>query len=452
MEAENLIATRNLEETIRYYNELIPEVYPNGFPQNFRLSPSGLIITSEAVNRPKVDTKINGIQTRVRQIGALDLEFLNNELIDSVRSGDLDLNANYPCGLNCPGCFSQDEVYSDKDRLMKWQEVMEVIDDLKDIGLSEVKFLGPGELFQNPDLFDILDALRERRMPISIFTKGVELGEDHYAEKIFGEKYEIKTAKELINKIREYDNINILLGFNSFFPQRQNGLVGSSKIKEEGYFVNEQGVFENRGVPDYTKIRNQALVNLVDAGYNLPGNRQRLTLIATPAQYNQIDELAEMYIWGAKRNIPVVIAPTMESGPKSLKLREVNSKKDPKHEKIIEMFTSIYVKSIELGITTLEKLNTEGISPYIGIEPCNQVANGLMLRLNGDVQICPGSRRYYGNVHETSIKEIWVNSDNYSLGPLMNNWCLAKKQGLPIEVHDEVLKRLNLKYSAKKKK
>ena len=69
--------------------------------------------------------------------------------------------------------------------------------------------------------------------------------------------------------------------------------------------------------------------------------------------------------------------------------------------------------------------------------------------MQDQVQICPGrsdSETVYGNIHNTPLAEIWYNSPNYSLGPLMNNWCPAKKEGLPPEVQKRVMEKLEVKY------
>ena len=323
---------------------------------------------------------------------------------------------------------------------------MGVVDDARTIGLQGTKFLGPGELFQNPDLFDILDAFEERGLPISIFTKGAELGNDELAIRNYGH-LGVKSAKELVEKVSQYDCVRILLGFNSLFSDRQDKMVGSSTMTRD-YQVNN-GTFTNRGVSNYTEKRNLALVNLVEAGFNDPSKGQRLSLIAAPVGLEQIDEIPTMYLWAAKRNIPLVIAPTMESGPKSIGLSAQNKRIDPNHEMLVQLMTEVYDTAIQNGVMSLEQMRREEVSAYMGTSPCNQVANGLFLRLNGRIQMCPGrsdSTAIYGNTHETPLAEIWENSPNYRLGARTNNWCTAKTEGMPKNVQREVLKILEEKY------
>ena len=316
---------RNFGELVQYYEELVPVVYPATFPENFRLAPTDWHLPSAVCQRDMVTDKGQSI----RPIGTLDVEFLSDEIIDLAQKGLVNLTKNYPCGLKCPGCFSEDVTYQDANTFLRWPEVFDVIDDARTIGLKSVKFLGPGELFQNPDLFKILDAAEERRIPISIFTKGAELGDDHLAQHVFG-RFGIGGASDLVSRIAEYSCVRILLGFNSFDPTKQDKMVGS--YRASGHYEFLGGTFMNRGVEKYTQKRNMALRNLVHAKFNSPDKGQRLSLIAAPLRLDQFAEIPDMYVWAARRNMPLVIAPTMESGPKARGLMHSDTKKDPRHE------------------------------------------------------------------------------------------------------------------------
>lgn len=431
-------------ELRQFYEDLIPPIYRSRFPAGFRLAPADWHLTTEIVHRPCISW--SGIA--VRPIGTLDVEFLSDEIVGEARAGKLSLAKKYPCGMKCPACFSEDPTYLDAARFLRWSEVFEIIDDARKIGLQSIKFLGPGELFQNPDLFKILDAAEGRCLPISIFTKGAELGDDALAEYVFGH-IGIRTAETLIDRLKQYSCVRILLGFNSFNPYKQDLMVGSHGVT--GHYQIDGGIFTKRGVERYTTKRNQALVNLVMAGFNTPGGEQRLSLIAAPVGLDQIDEMPDMYVWAARRNMPLVIAPTMESGPKAIGLMNYNKKRDPTHDRLIALYVAVYSKAIDEGITDIIRVQKEGVSAYMGTAPCNQVANGLYLRLNGQVQKCPGasdSDSIFGNVHEKSIIQIWRESPNYRDDSAENNWCRAKANGMPPWLQSEVLSCLVEEYSS----
>lgn len=428
----------SLVELRAFYEQLVPPIYPNQFPAEFRLAPSDWYLPNDVTHRPHV----NFLGKSIRPLGTLDVEFLADNIIQEARTNKISLSKRYPCGMKCPGCFSEDDTYDDADTFLTWHRVFEVIDDAREIGLRSIKFLGPGEIFQNPNLFDILDAAEKRSLPISIFTKGAELGDDTLASYIYGH-LGIGTARDLVKRLSQYSCVRFLLGFNSFDPHRQDLMVGSHGVT--GSYRINNGVFVKRGVSQYTDKRNQALVNLVAAGFNRPETGQRLSLIAAPVALDQSDEIPEMYVWAARRNIPLVIAPTMESGPKAIGLMNFNRKIDPSHDQLIDLFVAVYSKAIAEGITNLQRLQSEGISAYIGTAPCNQVSNGLYLRLNGQIQKCPGasdSTSLFGNIHTESIIQIWQKSSNYFDKNAENNWCRAKMLGMPLWLQSEVLSRL----------
>jgi MoaA/NifB/PqqE/SkfB family radical SAM enzyme len=427
-----------VERLLPVYEHLVPPLFPEKFPAAFQLAPSDWHLPSEVVHRPEAPLR----GALIRPLGTLDVEFISDELLREARARRLNLSKHYPCGMKCPGCFSEDRTYTNPANFLSWREVFKVIDDARTIGLRSIKFLGPGELFQNPDLFEILDAAENRDLPISIFTKGAELGDDNLAAYIHGHRG-IKTAEELVDRLRQYSCVRILLGFNSFDPYRQDLMVGSRGVI--GQYKVENQAFTKRGVQRYTEKRNRALSNLVAAGFNHPDLGQRLSLIAAPVDLDQIDEIPRMYLWAARRNIPLVIAPTMESGPKAIGLMSYNKKIDPAHERLIALYVAVYSQAISVGLADIGSLQKEGISAYMGTAPCNQVANGLYLRLNGEVQKCPGvsdSYSKFGNVHAESIITIWQQSTNYRDRGRENNWCRAKTGGMPHWLQDEVLSRL----------
>lgn len=438
-----------LRERIEYYQELLPSTYPDRFPDRYELRPSGWVLERNVVERPDLEIDFDGGIQRIRPIGTLDVEFLSDDIVDRARSGTINLVTHYPCGLKCPGCFSEEAIFGDAARLLKWREVMKVVDAARSIGLTSIKFLGPGELFQNPDLFHILDACESRGLPIGIFTKGAELGDDELAQRNFGH-LGITTSTELASRIARYESVRIYLGFNSFMPERQDAMVGSSTAVTSYRLTN--GVFESRGIARYTEKRDRALRTLFSLGFAAPERGQRLVLVMAPIQKNQIDEVAELYEWAARRNMPLVIAPTMESGPKAQGLVRVLQAKDPDNKWLDEVYRRVYARAFHLGISSPERLADLGLSPYIGIEGCNQVANGLMMRLNGQIKICPGSSRaahIYGSVWSSAgvldpqnIIRIWRSSPSYRLGNLHNNWCPAKTQMLPQALRARMMSEL----------
>jgi MoaA/NifB/PqqE/SkfB family radical SAM enzyme len=192
----------------------------------------------------------------------------------------------------------------------------------------------------------------------------------------------------------------------------------------------------------YFEVRNDALRLLTEEGFN-EGNPTQLCLATNPITKENIQEIFEIYKWGRERNIYVIVTPSMISGraQRNFFWKEIT----PSPKEIIELYTSIYIYNIEMGIQTLEQIVEEGISSYAGGHPCNQVSVGMYLTINGKIFRCPGDEiTYLGSVRDHSLKDVWQGSENYGRCGQFNCGCPPKwGKSIPINLFTQVL--LNLK-------
>ncbi len=489
----------------------IPIVY-NVFPQDFQLDVNGWSFPDDK-DKPTIDVelsleeiaeleskgflgKINQVSDRsyqIKRLRTLDIEIAPDEVIDEMNAlaeekdaSSLDLQLKFgrlyrkTCTQRCPHCFNQeDDFYVSKiisdQKLMRWAETNEVIQKAKKLGLESVKFLGIGEFFKNPRLFHILDELQGEGIKAGIFTKGSALGDDLIARNCGYDG--INNAEDLVKRLAGYDNVSVLLGANSFNPQLQDEMVGCGQ--------------DSQCVKDYTIARNKALQLLVKYRFNDPSKGKRLALIAAPVTPQASDETVEMYEWGMRRNIPVITIPTMVSGKGKNELEwllnqfETDSnlvdRFDPKREMtrekrytewLTDFYTDVYSKAIDMGITTIEKINLDGISGYAGTAQCQQKQNGMYLRLPGTVQECPGrcvGAEITGDIRKTGLLSTWIGSRNYDRKKDCNSLCAVKMKDLtgsgekpcdccevyenvgsmPPELGSRVIEKLNQKYGTK---
>lgn len=367
------------------------------------------------------------------------------------------------CIHNCPFCFNEENAIYKKmnekgeiNRILTLRETMNVIDQAMAIAEKEghrfesVKFLGPGELLMNPALFEIIDEYTKRGIILNIFTKGALLGNDELAVKYQGHAG-IKSAMHFVQRLAEYENVGLLFSFQSFNQAVQDRLVTS--VKEDGSVV---------GLLDYTSIRNRALENLMASAFYENGITQRVGLVNAPIVPENIDESFEIYRFGIEHGTPVIMTPTMVSGKGVCQMKKQLEMKETWYEKLVELYSDIYVYNVRKGIQTLEQIEYEGIASYVGAEPCNQVALGLYLRANGIIQMCPGRfdrETLYGNVLEEPLARIWERSPNRQMGitdphNLVNNRCPAKdartpeqndERAFPFGFYAEVMKRFKEK-------
>ena len=315
----------------------------------------------------------------------------------------LDIDFGSYCSLNCPFCFRMNNTVDENEREIKYEDLVNIILEAKTLGLRSVKFLGKGDPFENKGFLDFLRFLHSESVIPLVFTKGHIIGDDDAVFKYFSQ-YEIFSGEELAAELKRL-NVSIMLGFNSFSAKKQNRMVG-------------------RKGSDYTHIRNRALKLLVDAGLN-DGNPTSLALAINPITIWNIDEAFEVYKWGRMRNLYCIVTPSMISGRAKDKTWEAIT---PPKEQIQELYTNIYEFNIETGLQSKKQVLKEGVSAYAGGHPCNQVATGMYISLNGVVLSCPGSEeKIEGNIWEQSLTEIWnMSSNKKERAGKFNCGCIAK--------------------------
>jgi hypothetical protein len=394
----------------------VKSILPKKIPKGYRLVVDGWSYTQNKLKEKLKDG--------TRKLLTLDISISPSEFVKKVNQGNLseltkrvELYYGMICPNNCRGCFEKGDV---RNFLLSFDDVKNYIEQALELGLEFVKFLGPGELITNPDLFKVLDYFQEKNIKIGIFTKGCILGDDELAK-----KYQKVSSEELVEKICSYDVTRILIDCRTFDEEKANRLT-NSKSK------------------NYAKARNRAIELLIKNGMNDDLFCQRLALQTNPVTAENIDEILEIFKWGTERNIPVCVTPTMVSGRGRFLVKE--SRESEFQEKLIQLYTDIYIYLIERGIMTLEQLQEEEVSSYAGTAPCNQLSCGMFIRKDGVVQRCPGNDYdefiIAKDIRKKSLKEIWMQSQNYALGPVFNNKCVKDGYSIPIRLYDEVLNRV----------
>jgi MoaA/NifB/PqqE/SkfB family radical SAM enzyme len=332
----------------------------------------------------------------------------------------LDIDFGNACSLNCPCCFRRNNKVDFKaSKLMGYADIVDVIKQGKKLGLKSVKFLGAGEPFENKKLLEFLRFLKKSNIIPVIFTKGHVIGDDSLVKKYFFD-YGITTGKQLVKELKKA-NASILLGFNSFDTKIQDKMVGRVK--------------------GYALKRNRALELLAEAGFNKT-NPTRLCLAANPITNENYSGLFEIYKWARARNLCTIICPTMISGRCSEK--KVWNKITPSKKKLVDLYAKIYKFNIDKEIQTLGQIKKEGISPYAGASPCNQIACGMYVTLTGTVLRCPGDDiTVFGNIWKEPLNAIWKKSENFKRAGAFNCYCPPKEgKSITKNFYSEVIKKL----------
>lgn len=344
---------------------------------------------------------------------------LHEKLPDGIyRLITMDIDFGVKCSLSCPHCFQSNQLPYKFKKQLSWEETIKIIDQAKELGLKYVKILGAGEPFENIKFLDFLIELDKRDIHTAIFTKGHVIGSDELVKQYFGERG-INTSEKLVDILYKLKT-SILLGFNSFDEEIQNTSVGVGKRHQ---------------LSNYVELRDRALLLLTERGFNnfYPNTPTRLSLVVAPFKPENIDGVLDIYKWGNLRNIYVAACPTTSSGNGHKELSR-EERKDFKAyiQNVKQTYIDIYKWALSTGAIRKEDFVKHGVSLYPGGHPCNQVAGGFYIKLDGTAYICPGNdtEKFFisNDVVNTPLKEIWVNSPNYKLAAQnkFNFGCLAR--------------------------
>jgi len=337
----------------------------------------------------------------------------------------LDIDFGSRCSLNCPFCFRRDNSVDSIQHTLQYDDLVQLVADAKELGLKTVKFLGAGEPLENDGILEFLTLLKDMNIIPVIFTKTGILADDVAISRLFSYRG-IRTSEELAQFL--YDcGASIVLGFNSFDDHIQCEMSGGNS-----HTVN---------------LRNRSMELLVDIGFTST-MATRLAIGVNPITRANVSEAFNIYKWARLRNIYAIVTPTMISGREKGNAWQTIT---PSEDKLINLYTDIYRFNLETHLSTVADLRVSGVAAYAGGHPCNQVATGLYVSLNGIVLSCPGSEENVeGNIWNSTLEDIWVNSANYKRGGMFNCHCIAKDgKSIPADLYRRVLEELEISEDAR---
>ena len=273
----------------------------------------------------------------------------------------------HECNLNCIFCFTDggkkkhdQRVVTNDDCLRFFKEAREFAYDPE---LLNYFFVSEGEPTLNENLVDVLYETSKFGGTMTIFTNLIHL------------------TDEQVKAFREIKNLFVCGKLYGMRPETNDYLTGQ--------------------VGSYEKIMAN-IEKLKEAGLAKEG-RLGVQCVATSTNY---DELPDIFKWGRKNNIIPHIMQYRAQGrgnlfPEfSLTLRKSE-----------DFFNQCKACDAENNIFG---------SPYFISEECDVPGTNLYLKSDGDVQVCAGDTRSYGNYFETSVAQMMDSqffrdvADNYA--------------------------------------
>jgi len=310
----------------------------------------------------------NGNQKQYNQIKTAAHAGLGN-ICNSLKELWLEIGGS--CHLKCEYCFAKSGGIDSNPDNVGLEKVLGYLDEFKQMGGERAGIVGAGEPFHVrniEDTFAILEHLKETGIYTTIFTTG-----DLLADKV-------------IDRLDNYQNITLLIKYNSDKPDVQDNLVNSK---------------------NYTGRRDVALNKLISRGYN---DGKKLGIVTSLMKGN-VDEMADLLRYARKNNIIFDADTLIPRGRGSTCGLELTNEQTLKVLK-------------ELQKVDREEFNNtwEITGSYIASPPCTRFSNHMYIDKVGKVHPCVSSQGVeLGDIKTQSLNEIWnsplmsmIRSHNYT--------------------------------------
>lgn len=355
--------------------------------------------------------------------------FSRAEVSEAKKSGRLlmlDLDFGDTCALHCAGCFRREHLIEadfekSKKPDMTYDEIINVIEQARALGLQTVKICGKGEPFENPDLIRLARDLTARDIGLAIFTKGHIIGDDSKVTEIFGHEG-ITNGKALCHELFKL-KVSVMPSVPSFDDRLLGKLVG-------------------RRSEWYVPRLKLAVERLARAGFNKT-RPTRLAFVHAPLTKKSIHEAFSVYCFARERNILPILALHMISGKQITP--EFLAKQDASEEKKIRLFQDILSYNLIKGYQIKKDILKDGLSCMPGIHPCNQIAVGLYIMITGLVMRCPGDfAQPLGNIRDEPLSDIWQKCRHWKWAGAFNVGCPYKDgYTIPASLYEQVKRTLD---------
>ena len=92
------------------------------------------------------------------------------------------LTLNRACNFRCPWCYAQNTEY-EKSKTMSLDLAKKLIEFAKTMGVKTIVLIG-GEPLYHPHLMEILEFIKEQKMPVTIATNGYRLHDKNFAKEL----------------------------------------------------------------------------------------------------------------------------------------------------------------------------------------------------------------------------------------------------------------------------
>ncbi|MBI5347507.1 MAG: radical SAM protein [Candidatus Aenigmarchaeota archaeon] len=275
----------------------------------------------------------------------------------------LDLAIPSGCLNNCSFCGYRNTQTGEGLTL---KEIMDIIDQFKNLGGKSIKILGEGEPLLNKDILKIFEHMYRNGIKPVLFTCGDIIGDEKLAKNVHD-----MNGKEIVDKLVQF-NVTVML-----------------KKKKK----NQDEISCRKG---YSKLRDRALKLLKEAGLNkFYPTHLGFGIVILKKNYREIPNNYEMAI---KENIYPLLCPLMPIGRVKGKRWRDRIGIDP--QQLIELASKLYIISYKYGIDFVEPAD------FPGGKPCDISRAGFYIGDTGHIYLCESEEKV-GNIRTDKLCSAW---------------------------------------------
>ncbi len=286
------------------------------------------------------------------------------------------------CNLACSYCYACGGEKLDVERLLKWEQYLEILNQAKTLGVNSVGIPGAGEPFNKPNCklaLRLINLCADLGMFVTIFTTGQFIT--------------TSLADELYNL-----PVELMIKGNTLKPELQDKFVSDPA--------------RGRIITGYGAARNMAINRLMARGFNNHqecqkrfGRKSRLALVTSimtseHGEISNLDEIADILRFCRTNNIIFDCDTVLKRG-RGASCELCASDMELKR-KLLEL----------QAIDRDEFENDWEISPgYVGTA-CDRYMHHMYVNQYGDIRPCIGAMDVVlGNIRETGLEQAWNSAE-----------------------------------------
>lgn len=267
----------------------------------------------------------------------------------------LELELSHECNYGCKYCYSS--AGKKENNELTFLEICEIVDQAKNLGVQTIVIIGGGEPLVYPYIKDLITYIFSKQIGIILFTNGSYIDQ------------------EMADFLWTHDVFPVLK-VNGIRPKTINWLCGNPQAYK--YFI-------------------KAISHLQTAGYTKEKNKIGISTIICRQNY---DEIIPLWLWVRDNNLIPYFERVSPQG-RAIKYNMLIS---------IEELKAVFNKLSEIDKQDYN-IQWESNHPPIAGSSCNRHFYSLYVKSNGDVIPCSGIDYTVGNVRNSSLQHIIIESD-----------------------------------------